>query len=540
MTFLPESSCPESSWPESSCPERSWGLGKAKTTGRRGLVLVVVLVVVAFLALGGYTFSNLTLTERRAAHTTGRGIQARALADSGVEFLQAILSEDPQLRRENGGLYDNAVRFQGVLVIDSDLPRGRGRFAVVAPQTDDNGNLAGIRYGLEDESTRLNLNTLLLAEEYEEDGGRTLLLGLPGMTVDVADAILDWLDPDDQQREFGAEIDYYSGLNPPYAPSNGPLKTVEELLLVRGITPALLFGSDANRNGTIDATEAASGVVGGVDNADGSLDRGWSAYLTLSSVESNRRPDGTPKINLNSEDMEQLHDQLSEVFEPAWANFIVAYRQNGPYTGSKQGEPPDSGTPDLSRPARIPLTSVLDLIGTRVRARLEGERESTVLESPFPPLPVAMRLYLPVLLDQVAANPAAQIPGRININQASRAVLRGIPGIEEEIVEQIIANRQPEIPEDQPSRRHETWLLTEEIVDLTQMRAIYPFITSGGDAYRAQVIGYFEEGGPAARLEVVIDASGPVPRVVSWRDLSHLGRGYAVETLGIGGGDQDL
>jgi len=33
---------------------------------------------------------------------------------------------------------------------------------------------------------------------------------------------------------------------------------------------------------------------------------------------------------------------------------------------------------------------------------------------------------------------------------------------------------------------------------------------------------------------VVIDATVKPPKVVFWRDLSHLGRGYAVETLGIG------
>ena len=37
--------------------------------------------------------------------------------------------------------------------------------------------------------------------------------------------------------------------NPPYAPRNGPLGSIEELLLVRGVTPALLFGADLNRNG---------------------------------------------------------------------------------------------------------------------------------------------------------------------------------------------------------------------------------------------------------------------------------------------------
>ena len=64
----------------------------------------------------------------------------------------------------------------------------------------------------------------------------------------VADAILDWIDPDDAPRPFGAEADYYQGLAVPYAPRNGVPQCLEELLLVRGVTRDLLFGADANFN----------------------------------------------------------------------------------------------------------------------------------------------------------------------------------------------------------------------------------------------------------------------------------------------------
>ena len=50
-----------------------------------------------------------------------------------------------------------------------------------------------------------------------------------------------------------------------------------------------------------------------------------------------------------------------------------------------------------------------------------------------------MDAYLPQLMDYVTVNPAATIPGRININQASATVLAGIPGMTPEIVEQIIS-----------------------------------------------------------------------------------------------------
>ena len=63
-----------------------------------------------------------------------------------------------------------------------------------------------------------------------------------GAEEDLVDAVLDWLDADDEPRPSGAESDYYQSLSKPYACKNGPMSSVEELLLIRGITPDLYFG----------------------------------------------------------------------------------------------------------------------------------------------------------------------------------------------------------------------------------------------------------------------------------------------------------
>jgi len=76
-------------------------------------------------------------------------------------------------------------------------------------------------------------------------------LGLQGEAKDiVVDSILDWRDPDDLYRANGAENDYYHSLKEPYDCKNGNLDSVEELLLVRGITPELYYGRKAvNKEG---------------------------------------------------------------------------------------------------------------------------------------------------------------------------------------------------------------------------------------------------------------------------------------------------
>ena len=58
----------------------------------------------------------------------------------------------------------------------------------------------------------------------------------------IIDSILDWRDTDDFHRLNGAENDYYQSLTEPYDCKNGPFDAVEELLLVRGITPELFYG----------------------------------------------------------------------------------------------------------------------------------------------------------------------------------------------------------------------------------------------------------------------------------------------------------
>src|SRR5204862_7786877 len=55
---------------------------------RRGLVLILVLVVIAMLSLGAYSFTSLMLAHHEAAIVTGRQAQARSLVDSGVTAAQ--------------------------------------------------------------------------------------------------------------------------------------------------------------------------------------------------------------------------------------------------------------------------------------------------------------------------------------------------------------------------------------------------------------------------------------------------------------------
>ena len=92
-------------------------------------------------------------------------------------------------------------------------------------------------YGLADEERRLNVNKApleVLERMLEEVAGLGSLDSRP-----LAAAIVDWRDEDDSPEKYGAEASYYKTLNPPYACRDAPFQLIEELMLVKGMTPEI-------------------------------------------------------------------------------------------------------------------------------------------------------------------------------------------------------------------------------------------------------------------------------------------------------------
>ena len=573
----------------------------------RGSVLLIVLVVVAVLTLAAYNYSRAMLSELEATAMYGSDIQAREAADSGVEYVATLLDNRSDPALEN--LHHNPLLFMGKTVMPSARLRGQARFTVLAPvEQSTRGN--SIRYGLMDESAKLNLNQLLTMK-LDDDDVHTWLLNIPGMTNEIADAILDWIDTDDMQRPYGAETATYQAMSPAYRAKNGPLESLDELLMVKGVTPALLYGEDANRNGLLDPNENDGAASPPLDNHDGVLDHGWVAYLTAHGRESNLRADGTAKIHLNNGLLTELYDALAKEYDEPTAKFIVAVRlsqsgatpakssgsggtssggksgssgssggsSGGSSSGSKSGSSgssggssggsngitsssskqaqqqhanqavagvtkavasallkPGAGTVtrggmDLSQGAQYQVVSIWELFGSSVKVTVSGA--SQTLTSPWPLDSTQLKAQLPKLLDVLSTTNDEYLEGRININQARREILLGVPGLTEDLVNQIIqaqkldANGQPSV-EVMVAHNTTGWLYFESLVpDAATMIALDPYFTARGDVYRAQVFGFFDGGGPVTRLEAMVDGTQKPPRIIFQRDLNDLGHGYS-------------
>jgi hypothetical protein len=204
-----------------------------------------------------------------------------------------------------------------------------------------------------------------------------------------------------------------------------------------------------------------------------------------------------------------------------------------PTEASAQGRTSAGGGQSGTQQGGVKLETVLDLIGATVQVPAPNTNSPPQeLESPFTDDPGAMASYLTDLVQNTTTDSAETIRGRININQAAPEILEGIPEMTPDIVVQILASRIADTT-NEPDRQHATWLLAEGIVTLDQMKTLLPFITGGGNAYRAQMVGYYDEGGPVARVEAVLDATTSPPQLLLWREIGHLGYGYSPETLGV-------
>ncbi len=200
----------------------------------KGVALVMVLWVVAILSVIVLEFCFAMRTEVNLTNHYKEELQLYAMAEGGVQRAVAEL------------IYKHDARVQQM--------RKTLKLEEVPPEkmawvTDGRPYLLPFEQGVCEvrvmsEAGKININIV------SESMLRKIIgnLGLEGEERDVVvDSILDWRDPDDFHRINGAENDYYQSLKEPYYCKNGNLDSMEELLLVRGVTPDLFYGKKGGK-----------------------------------------------------------------------------------------------------------------------------------------------------------------------------------------------------------------------------------------------------------------------------------------------------
>jgi general secretion pathway protein K len=209
----------------------------------RGIALIMVLWVLTVLMVIVLSFSYSGKAEVQAALAFKQGIEKKFLAEGGIErgfmeILYAKMNQGAQVVLEGMETW----KLDGT---PYTVKTGNGHYTVSI--TDESGK---ININTLDDTSGIILKNLIMNSGVEEAEASI-----------IVDSVLDWKDGDDLSRLNGAENDYYSSLPNPYKAKDADFETLEELLLVRGITPGLLYG-DGKKKGIIDFLTVFNSKVG--------------------------------------------------------------------------------------------------------------------------------------------------------------------------------------------------------------------------------------------------------------------------------------
>ena len=444
-------------------------------TARQGTVLIVVLLIISAISGIVLVLCRGARVEAMVSSNHAAGAQAAAVQRGAEQYALAVIVQQAET------LFDLDETYF------AEVPVGEaGYFWFVRP---DYGDPQLQVYGMVDEGAKLNINT----------ASAEMLLNL-GVPQDLAYSIVDWRDQDSTPGDDGAEDEYYTSLpGTPYNCKNARFEALEELLLVRGGRPEVLYGLDAVQNqgyggfaanarpgasrGLGGSMSSSSSGLGGAALGDQMTARGVLDYLTVyggTQQASGQNQGGqggqsqTQLINLNNRDHRQrLRQTMRDLFGASRANQIM----------------------DLL-PARDRIRDVFDFY---FRTRLTTDEFDQL--SPL-----------------LTASDQAQAGGKVNINTAPREVLLALPGMTEETVTLLTTQRSGA----NTNRQSLLWVaeaLGEKAIGLGEM------ITVRSTHYGVDIVAASRDGRAFRRARIVIDASDAAngPKIIYRRDLTDRG-----------------
>ena len=320
--------------------------------GEDGVVLILAVFAVVLLTVLAVGIAAAVRIELRASRASLDRMQALFLAEAGKHQARAILLyDDPgvdTLIDEWGPEADEPL----------DLPHQIG------------GGFYRVRVW--DACGRININEA----DYDT------LVRLTGDPTAAA-SILDWRDEGQGVTPDGAEKEYYASLPWPYVPRDAPFQTPGELLLVRGVTPEMYFGSE-ERPGLVD-------------------------LITVDSESPNTDVNGAPRMLLN---------EFRNWGEQAFKDWVMA--KFGSVLSMYEAKEIFRGLTELTDLGLDGYTSLAQLASA---AGLDFGKIAQIIDS-----------------FTVEMNPVEH--GKVNMNTAPREVLALLPGSSEALAEAIIARRE--------------------------------------------------------------------------------------------------
>lgn len=338
-----------------------------------GAALILAIFVLAILLSLVVSMAGSVRVDLKASGNYTDEVQTEAILDGAVSHAMATLQNDLDTGQDNLTEDDWATLGENG---QTTFPLGDGIYQLQ----------------IIDASSRVNLNTAT----------RDQLLLLPGMTEEIADAIIDWRDEDDTPGASGAETDTYETYPRPYQAKNAPFDTVDELMMVQGITPLLLYGDPSQTAQTEDTTNNASVLSGLAD------------LVTVRSYERNVNATGEARLNLANVTQEQLQNLTTVTVTAQQAQAVIQRR------GQQQ------------------FHSVAELLDVRLPGPGGGEGQQP---QPGQGPNAFTKEQVMQMVDLFTVAGARTLEGRVNVNTASLDVLKTLPDMTDEAANNIISRR---------------------------------------------------------------------------------------------------
>lgn len=308
-------------------------------TNNRGMALLMTVLIISLILVITLRFNRSMRSSLTNASNLQDNVALDYMAKSIFNAARAVLSVDAADNNYDSLHEDWANLAAASQYFSYFFNRGQGGMNI----TDHSGRLhvnsllkkKDDEWIVNEEQKKVWMN-LLTAEEFGLDESEATA---------IVEAVIDWIDEDDEALGFGgAESSYYQGLETAYAPRNGPMEFMEELLLIKGITSELYYG-----------TEEIPGLA------------------TLVT------PYGNGKININTADPLVL-GALSEQIEPDMVEGMLTYRDyedndlgNPEWYKSAPGFPSDIEiSPDIITTSSAYFEIFTEVVMEKMRKKVRG------------------------------------------------------------------------------------------------------------------------------------------------------------------------
>jgi len=210
----------------------------------RGIALLLVISVTTILIAVALEYNRRARFAILSTAAARDSLTLSHMASSGIHAAMALLAKD-RAESDIDSLQEDWANSDKVKQLLEEIPFDDGELSVVI--SDEMGRIQINALVTFPESRNFNESQRMLLERYlnyfKNNDEETAEDSQPPAIIN---SLKDWLDSGDDDAITGlsgAESSYYQDLSPPYASHNGPITDINDLLLVKGITPQLFYGT---------------------------------------------------------------------------------------------------------------------------------------------------------------------------------------------------------------------------------------------------------------------------------------------------------